>query len=68
MGETGLPNKQTSDVNSGSPRPTTQPAPQDERLADESLEDVDIKKVRENETKMNKLGANVEGEGQITPG
>ena len=65
MGEVGLPNKHTNDADSPSPRPTAQPTTQEERDAEESRKQVDVAKVRDHETEMNQLGANVKGEGGI---
>jgi len=49
------------------PQPDRMPTDEEERAAERAAQDVDLDEVAAHEEEMTKLGANVKGEGEITP-
>ncbi|MGD9703816.1 MAG: hypothetical protein AB7Q42_21430 [Acidimicrobiia bacterium] len=49
------------------PAPDRMPTPEEERAAERGAAEVDIDEVTKHEEEMAELGANVKGEGEITP-
>lgn len=56
-----------SDDRMPAPQPDRMPTDEEERAAERAAQDVDLDEVAAHEEEMTKLGANVKGEGEITP-